>query len=344
MNKKNLLSVIIAAFIGISLFSCGGSGNKKIEAAVVSDSISPEIAALNAKIKADPNNPDLYNQRASLLVTLKKTDEALADIRMALNIDSSKAVYFLTLSDIYFAMGKVKKCQQSLEKSMSLEPENDSADLKYAELNLYFRDYKKTLEYIGKALETDKINARAYFMKGITHKEMGDTAKAVASFQTAVDQDPEYYHAYIQLGVLYATRNNPLAADYYKNALKQNPNSIEARYGLGMYYQENEEYNKAISEYDSILRIEPKYKQAHYNLGYIHLVYLKVYSQAVKHFTMAIDCDAKYAEAYYNRGYSYELMGDIMNAKTDYTRAIDIRPNYERAIAGLNRIETAPKK
>jgi tetratricopeptide (TPR) repeat protein len=173
---------------------------------------------------------------------------------------------------------------------------------------------------------------------------MIDTAKAVASFQKAVEQDPEYYHAYIQLGILYATKNSPLAVDYYNNALKKNPNSIEARYGLGMFYQENEEYNKAIIEYDSILRIDPKYKQAHYNLGYIHLVYLKVYNQAVKHFTAAIECDAKYAEAYYNRGYSYELMGDIMNAKTDYTKALELRSNYEKAITGLNRVDVAGKK
>ncbi|MFA4852356.1 MAG: tetratricopeptide repeat protein [Bacteroidales bacterium] len=337
---KNVLAIVIVAILAITLFSCG-SGNKKndITKTKVSDTLSPEITKLNAKIAANPDNPDLYNERAKLLIEKQKLDEAFSDIRTALNIDSSKAQYFLTLSDVYFAMGKIKNCKRAIEKSLALDPDYAEADLKYAELNLYFKEYKKTIEYIDKALAIDKINAKAYFMKGMTYKETGDTAKAVSNFKKTIDHDPEYYHAFIQLGILFSVKKNKLAVDYFMNAIKLNPKSTEARYGLGMFYQETEEYDKAIIEYDSILRIDPKYKFAHYNLGYVHLVYLKVYSQSVKHFTNAITCDPKYVEAYYNRGYSYELMGDIQNAKTDYNKALELRPNYQKPIDGLNRLD-----
>jgi len=337
---KNYLFVACLAIIGLFIISCGGHDKKKDEKKlVVSDSISPEIAALNAKIKADPTNPELYNQRAGLLIEASKLDEAMADIRNALNIDSSKATYFLTLSDVYFAQGKAKNCKKSIEKSLAMDPDYAEADLKYAELNLYFEDYKKTLEYIDKALQVDKINAKAYFMKGTTYKLMGDTAKAVACLQTAIDQDPEYYHAYMQLGLLYSTRKSKLAIDYFNNAIKLNPKSIEARYGLAMFYQENDQYDNAIIQYDSILKINPKYKFAYFNLGYIHLVYLNVYATAVKHFTSAIACDSAYAEAYYNRGYSYELMGNVLNARLDYKKALELKPNYVKSIDGLNRVD-----
>jgi len=65
---------------------------------------------------------------------------------------------------------------------------------------------------------------------------------------------------------------------------------------LAMFYQEHDELNSAIEEYTNILKIDPKYKAAHYNLGYIHLVYLKVYDVALKHFSNAILCDPNYAE------------------------------------------------
>jgi tetratricopeptide (TPR) repeat protein len=339
-NMRNLLLIFIALFSATIFFSsCGNSKKTDDIKTVVADSISPEIAAINTKIKADPDNPVLYNQRAILLVEKSKLDEALADIRTALNYDSSKAPYFLTLSDVYFAMGKVKNCKNSIEKALELDPKSADADLKYAELNLYFKDYKATMEYINKALEIDKINAKAHFMKGMTYKETGDTAKAVSCFQTAVDQDPEYYHAYIQLGILFSIKKNPLAIDYFNNAIKLNPKSTEARYGLGMFYQNTEDYEKAVIVYDSILRINPKYKNAHYNLGYIKLVYLKSYSQAIENFTNAILCDPKYAEAYYNRGYCYELSGDVANAKADYNKALELRPNYEKPIEELNRLD-----
>ena len=109
---KNIFLFSIAIILGIALFSCGGNNKKETAKAIVSDSISPEIAAINAKIKADPKNPELYNQRAILLVDKNKLEEALADMNTALNIDSSKAPFFLTLSDIYFAMSKIKNCKK----------------------------------------------------------------------------------------------------------------------------------------------------------------------------------------------------------------------------------------
>ncbi len=336
---KNFLVIISLVFLGIGLTSCGGNKKTDEKKTVVSDSISPAIAALNAKIKANPGNAELYNQRALLLVDALKLDDALADIRTALNIDSTQAPYFLTLSDVYFAMGKIKNCKRSIEKTMALDPNYADADLKYAELNFYLNEYKTTLEYIDKALKIDKINAKAYFMKGTTYKYMGDTAKAVVCFQTAVDQYPEYYNAYMQLGLLYSLKKNPMAIDYFNNAIKQNAKSIEARYGIAMFYQENGQYDNAIIEYDTILRINPKYKYAHFNLGYIHLAYLGVYSQAVKHFTNAIACDTNYFEAYFNRGLSYEKMGAVLNARDDYKKALSLHSNYGKAIDGLNRVD-----
>jgi Tfp pilus assembly protein PilF len=64
-----------------------------------------------------------------------------------------------------------------------------------------------------------------------------------------------------------------------------------------------------------------------------------VYDVAAKHFTDAINIDKNYAEAWYNRGYCYELMGDVMHAKSDYQQAIMIKANYQRAIDGLNRVD-----
>lgn len=335
---KKIFPVIILALFAFCTVSCSNK-NKTNETTPINDSIPAELALLNKQINGDPDNPDLYNKRAKYYSGLQKFDEALSDINKALILDSSKADYFLTLSDIYFGTGKIKNCQAAIQKSINIDPNYSDGLLKMAELQLYFKEYKKTIEYINKALDINNINAKAYFMKGMTYKEMGDTAKAVSNFIKATDQDNEYYHAYIQLGIIFATKHNKLAEDYYNNALRLNPKSIEALYGLGMYYQEDAEYNKAITAYDSILTINPNYKQAHFNLGYIHLVYLRIFPKAIKHFTDAINCDPNYAEAYYNRGYCFELSGNKNSAKADYKKALEIKSNYQKAIDGLNRLD-----
>ncbi|MFM7901711.1 MAG: tetratricopeptide repeat protein [Bacteroidota bacterium] len=87
-----------------------------------------------------------------------------------------------------------------------------------------------------------------------------------------------------------------------------------------------------------MIKINPKNKSAHFNLGYVHQVYLKVYAEAVKHFTRAIDLDPQYAEAYLNRGLCYESMGNINAAKKDFETALVNRPDYMLAQQGIKRV------
>ena len=46
----------------------------------------------------------------------------------------------------------------------------------------------------------------------------------------------------------------------------------------------------------------------------------------------------EYTEAYYNRGFAYELLKDVENSQRDYNKVLELHPNYEKAIDGLNRI------
>ena len=52
-----------------------------------------------------------------------------------------------------------------------------------------------------------------------------------------------------------------------------------------------------------------------------------------------IEINPEYIDAVYNRGFAYELLKDIKNSQMDYNRALELSPNYELAIEGLNRIE-----
>jgi tetratricopeptide (TPR) repeat protein len=337
MKKYTFICLLISAFLWIS---CGN--NKKDDSNTIlnsKDSIHVKITKLTALIKESPENAGLLNDRANLYIENQNFDSAFADIRNAILIDSSKAVFYCTLSDIYFAKGNVDKSSQALNKALVLEPKNNEAHLKLAEIYFILENYDKCFEYLHKAVQIEKLNPKAYFIQGMAFKQMGDTTKAISAMQTAVEQNPEYYDAYIQLGLMFASRNNKLAIDYYNNALNINPQSTEALYNLGMFYQENDMIDNALNSYNSILKLEPRHKYATYNIGYIYLVFLGKYSEAIKYFTEVIKIDAKYADAYYNRGLCYEMLNDYTNARVDYKNAMSIIPNYEKSVIGLNRLD-----
>jgi len=297
------------------------------------------ITELNQKIQSDPGNAALYHQRAQLYFNNQEFPKSLEDIQKAVSLDSTQAPYHMLLADLQFAANKTLLAKESFEKVLMLDPKNKVANMKLAEIYFYVKQYKKSIEYIDGVLREDRHDAKAYFMKGMNFKEMGDTNNAVSSFQTCIEQDQDYYPAFMQLGILMHARHNPLAVQYYTGAIRINPESEEAFYGRGLYYQDHDQLDKAIQDYTTISQINPQNKQAYFNLGYIHYTYLKVYDQAIKHYNKAIETDPAYAEAYYNRGLCYEALGNVAPAKADYMKALQLRPGYELAEHGMRRVQ-----
>lgn len=337
--KNYLLLFLMVFFLGWS--SCGPKENKNEN---ITDKVKDtseagiKLSALNEKIAASPTDASLLHERAKIFIDQKNYESALADMNAVLAIDTTKSAYFLTMADISFAANQTFKAKEFLEKAIALDPENTDAMMRLAELNLIVRQYGKSVELLTKILEKDKLNTTAWLMRGINFKENGDTVRAVNDFRSAVEADPNYYEAYMQLGIIYQAKNNPIAEGYYSNALKIRPRSEEALYGRGLWYQEHDQIDKAIQDYTSIIQINPAYKYAHFNLGYIHHIILKVYPEALKHYTKAINADPKYAEAYYNRGLCHEFMGNLQDAKTDFKYALTIRPVYPPAEEGFKRV------
>ena len=334
-NFKVLLGLL--SLTACLLFSCKSDTNQKKDPNT--SKIPGRLDSLNNQIAQDPNNAELYNLRAKYFFNQKDLSAASKDILKAITLDSTKADFYVTISDIFFAAGQSSKSKRSLEKSLLIDPTSKDALTRMAELYLYVKDNKKSIEYLDKVLKVDVNYPKAYFIKGMNFKEMGDTSKAISSFQTTIEQDPEYYNAYIQLGLLYEAKHNPLALDYYNNALRIDPKSEEAMYNKGMFYQNNDQLNKAIETYTELLKMNPKNKFANYNLGYIHYEYLKVFKVAAEHFDRAIKCDSNYVEAIYMRGLSFEAMGDIQAAARDYNKALVLAPAYELPMLGLQRIQ-----
>ena len=335
MKSSWLVLIVLCIFF----LSCHNDGKKIEGEKVVSDSTKVLLEALNKRISDNESDPLLYNQRARVYLLDQQFDKALKDINKALSLAPDSPQLYITLSDVYLLMGQTKNCEGALKQALSLQPGNNAALLRMAKLHLVLRDYPATFDDVQKALKVEPVNPQAYFTRAIALLEKGDTVSAVYDLKKAVDQDQHYYEAYLELGELYAMKKDNMAAAYIKNALNVRPASKEALYMLGMFYQENGQYDKAIETYATLSLVDSTYRNAPYNTGYIYLVYLKDFKLAIQFFSEAIKRDREYAEAWFNRGYAYELSGDFKNAYSDYQQVLKLKVNYEKAIEGLNRLE-----
>ncbi len=296
------------------------------------------ILFLNEKIKLEPNNSTLYFQRAQIYFESKDLESSMNDVNRALKLDSSNADFYLLLADIYFIKKEGTKAKETLNKCLEVDSKKTEAYLKLSEIYFLVEQYGKSIENINSALKIDVHNAKAYFMKGMNYKYAGDTTNAISSMQTAVEQNNDYYDAFMQLGLIFSAKNDSLAIHYYDNALRIQSLSTEAQYAKSLYLQEHGQPEKAIEGYQKILETDKNNFVAYFNIGYVNLVYLENFSHAKESFTRAIELNPKYFEAFCNRGITYEKTNDLKNAESDFRKALEIKPDYVPAAKGISRV------
>ncbi|HWY36271.1 MAG TPA: tetratricopeptide repeat protein, partial [Nitrosopumilaceae archaeon] len=265
---KGLLVILLIIF-GSLLISCGNKTKEtSTEIITVDSSISklnsPELKAVNAELLKNPNNPELYFKRAKLYIKNKDGKAAQGDAKRAIHLDSLKSEYFILLSDAYFFNNETRLAKETLERCLKINPESTEANLKLAELYFFVKKYPEAIAYANEALKINQNLGRGYFIKGMCYAEKGDTGNAVSSFQTVVEMDNQYYDAYMQLGLIMANKKNPIAVEYYTNALRINPKSAEVFYDIGKFYQDIRKFKQAVETYQKLLSLNPKEKNAIY--------------------------------------------------------------------------------
>ncbi|MGB0882748.1 MAG: tetratricopeptide repeat protein [Vicingaceae bacterium] len=338
---KRILAIVGTVLI---LSSCGNDV-KEIKDPVETVSVNSKeekdkITAFNEvnnALKADINNPTLYLKRAKLYVKYDDYSAAVDDLDRAIEVDSVAPEYYLLKAELLKKQDKLKECKEVLDKVMYIDNDNISARLELGYLALIARQYKQGLDYADAVLKKDVYNAEAYFLKGMIFEDKRDTARAISSYVTAIEQENDYYEAYMQVGILSGHNDKVLGKEYIKNALRVKPKSVEALYAYGMLCQQNGDYNDAIEAYHKILEIE-EFREPHFNLGFIHQEYLKVYDVAIEHYTNAINLEPKYIDAYYNRALCYEQLDEPKKAVEDLKVALKLNPQYTQAALLMGRI------
>lgn len=329
---KCKILTIIAVLLSALFFSCGGNDNQA--------PTDPKelLAFLEAKIKQNPKDAELYYERGRVLLQLDEVTDAINSLNQAISLKSGQEKYHLLLADAYFRNGNIKESYSNLQEVLSINPKNIDAYMKTGEIALFSRDYDRSLESIDKALAIDNLNPKAYYMKGYLYLEKGDTTEAVRNLRKTIDLDNEYSQAYELLGLLFINRNDPLGVEYLTTVTNLDPNNTVALYALALYYQENGDPEKAQNLYNRVLSVNPQHTNALHNLGYIELFETGNLDKAIDFFNQAIAVDPQNIEAHTNRAFAYEQKGDNANARKGYEDALAINPNFAVAQEGLKRV------
>ncbi|MFO7789601.1 MAG: tetratricopeptide repeat protein [Bacteroidales bacterium] len=343
----NIKFTLIAVLLMVTVVSCNQSGkdskdNKNGEAGqesdIVSDSLS--IEQLSEKIRETPRNAVLFRKRAEMYAEKGETEKAIDDLNVALKLDSVTKSTYYKLIDQHMNLGQSGKAKEAAKACLEVHPNDKESLLRLAQIYYYVKEYNKALSYIREIKKHNKQDADTYFIQGLIYRESEKPDLAINAFQRTIEYDDEFIAAYVMLGKMLSDANDPLAGEYYKAGLRKAPDNVELHYNTGFYLQQNDMIDSALNHYQYIIdSIDDKHYGAHYNTGYIALVYQNDYNKAIAEFTEAINIDSTSHKAYYNRGYAHELKGELKEARADYNKSLEFKENYSLAIEALNMLD-----
>ena len=329
-----LMSILI-------LSSCSENISKKNNDVKTDNAVSAEksdVDIISESIMSDSLNADLYVQRARLNLTNEKVSLAIRDINSALSIDKKNIEALLVLADVYYALGDEDNILLTLNKANEYAPLDTRPIIKLSELSFLQGNFRMAGAYVDKALEMDKYNPKAYYMRGMLAMTESDTVSALKNFMTSRMQQSDFVDPLIQIAHIYMAKNDTLAKSFFKEAIAVDHNNYYLTYDYAMYLQENGFPEEALSCYDSLLKIMPDNVDFNFNKGYVYLVYLGENELALECFNKVLQLDPTNTDALFNTGRTYEQMGDYINAKSIYLQILRNNPDYQLAIDAVNRI------
>ncbi|MCC7246301.1 MAG: tetratricopeptide repeat protein [Saprospiraceae bacterium] len=303
--------------------------------------IDPELASLNALLEKEPNNDSLLFRRASLYYQLDAFDEALADAGKAIQLDSMQPEYYHLLADTYLDYARPNDSKRAigvLQIASDKFPNRFPTLLKLAEFQLIVRQHSDALTTIDRIMKQDPQNADAYYMAGRIALDKGDTTNALGMFRKCTRFDATHADGWLSLGIIASNRRDPLAVQYFDNILRLDSTNLQARELKGAFLKKQGKFNDAFAVYRDIIRKNPDYSNAYFDMGTIYLEQDSV-AKAYDNFNIAIKTDPLFIRAYYYRGHCAELQHQLEAAYEDYRQAAGMSPNFTEAVDARDRLK-----
>jgi tetratricopeptide (TPR) repeat protein len=335
MFKKYIF--ILITISNLLLFSCGEKSN-------LSHKNASKKENLDSLLKLDPNNVELLIKRGNKYLDTYRFYDALTDGAKAFRLDSNnmeaRFLYANALNN------RAERTQVDIENAkqhflylIKRQPGNKKIYVSLASTYTQQGDFEKSFQYINEALRIDKKYRDAYILKGTNYLSLGNRKLAKSSYETAVQQDPDFFEGYLYLGYLYSEDNDPLAIEYFRSAATLRPKSTDALYGIAYNLQVHGKFEEALRAYRDLLEVDQKFYLALFNEAYIKQFEQNQIDSAIYYYQSAIALQPKFVKGWHNLGLCYASLGRKPEALNAFTTALKHNPKFEISRIEANKLK-----
>ena len=166
-----------------------------------------------------------------------------------------------------------------------------------------------------------------YVDRGIVAYGQGQYQDALQAFQEAVRMNPDNVNALYYVGMVYLALDQPAAAqEALEQAQRLNPNDADVAFQLAVVHFTQQHYDTAEALFQGVYAREPQRQNLGYYLGFLE--YRKQhYREALTYFRANKASDDKFAQlASFYSGLALSALGLPAAAKTEIEEAIRLQP------------------
>jgi tetratricopeptide (TPR) repeat protein len=289
-----------------------------------------------------PDSIPLLLKHGNLKIKESDFEKAMADAARAYRLDSTNLDVRMLYADVLNnrpqrSVAEVLGAQRQFEIIVAKEPNNVKGLVGLASTYSQQQNFEESFKYVNAALRIDPRYRDAYVMKGSNFLLLGKIDLAKSSYETAVQQDPEFYEAYLMLGALYQAENNKICLEYYTTAASLQPNNPDVLYSLAYAKQVFSQPEEAMGLYRKMIQLDTAYSVALFQQGYIKQFIQEDIDSAMYFYNSTLTSDPRFVEAWHNLGLCYKAKGDKTRALQSFGKALKYDPEFtlSREEAGL---------
>jgi tetratricopeptide (TPR) repeat protein len=280
------------------------------------------IADYTHAVKFNPNHALSFASRGALYQKKGLLNEAIADFTRAIQINPNYDTAFYNRGKAYREQGKMDLSEADFARASALSPD-------YAELVKSI----KTLESSKKTMEKlDKMMAN---LKSSSSKPL--TARTPT--------EEEAYKLYESgAGKLFGKKYDEAIVDFTRS-IELNPKDSNVFAFRGDAFFKKADYDKALADYKKVVAMMPETdREFHIALFRTAETYLAKgdYTSALVDVNQAVRRSPGDSYAHLLRGRILLSAGKTELAKTDFKKALEIRPDYQQAKEELAKLGVRP--
>lgn len=158
-------------------------------------------------------------------------------LKEALKLDKTNVWYKVELAEIYDLMEDYKSSTKLWEEICRLKPENEYYLFTLSEDYINLEEYSKVIEVYNKLEILEGYNDEITSAKVAIWLYLNDIKNAVGEYDKLIKEFPSEPRYYVLAGNIYQSNNMPdKALNYYKEALKIDPDNTMANMAMADYY------------------------------------------------------------------------------------------------------------